>query len=140
MSKYVIDANILFSAMISKKVFYKELFLNREFYAPDFVLIEIDKYKDIILRKTNLTKQLQDFGMYLFSNLNIIPNILISKMSIDKAKELCKNIDVKDAPYIALSLEMDIPMITRDKELYNGLLKKGFNNIILFDTFLNEQI
>ncbi len=34
---------------------------------------------------------------------------------------------------------MDLPFVTRDKKLYDGLKNKGFENIILLDKLLNEE-
>ena len=36
----------------------------------------------------------------------------------------------------ALSISLDIPLLTRDKPLYTGLRKKGFRNVLLFNEFL----
>jgi predicted nucleic acid-binding protein len=54
--------------------------------------------------------------------------------------ELCKDIDEKDAPYIALAIELDIPFITNDKKLYTGLKKKGFSRIHLFEDILTNFV
>ncbi len=54
MNKYVIDANIIFGAIISSRFFYLELLKNFDLYAPDFVLKEIEKYEERILKKTKL--------------------------------------------------------------------------------------
>lgn len=37
---------------------------------------------------------------------------------------LCRNIDPKDTDYVALSLQLAIPLLTRDK---------GYTNIVLLD-------
>ena len=39
----------------------------------------------------------------------------------------------------ALSISLDIPLLTRDKPLYTGLRKKGFRNVLLFNEFLALQ-
>ncbi len=54
MKKYVVDANIFFGAIISKKRIYIEFVQNHEIYAPDFVLKEINKYKDFLLNKIEI--------------------------------------------------------------------------------------
>ena len=51
--KYVIDANVLFSAFISGKSVYRLLFLEHTIYLPDFAFLEIEKYKQRILKKQN---------------------------------------------------------------------------------------
>ena len=43
--KYVIDANVLFSAFISGKNVYSLLFSEYTIYLPDFAFLEVEKYK-----------------------------------------------------------------------------------------------
>jgi len=59
MNGFVIDVNILFSGLISGKKFYEDLFLNHQFYIPDFALIELKKYEKIIHKK--ISKSRSDF-------------------------------------------------------------------------------
>jgi predicted nucleic acid-binding protein len=134
LSKYVIDANILFGAIISSKRIYFDIIRNFELYAPDFVLKEIEKYEELILKRTKLEKkELNSFLIKLFRGITILPSIILDKNSKQKAAELCKNIDEKDIPYIALAIELDVPFITNDKKLYKGLKEKKFSNIMLFE-------
>ena len=141
MNKYIIDVNILFSAFISGRDIFKNIFFSHTFYIPDFALIEIDKYKEVILKKTKITRtQLKAFTLILFSRLTIVPRFLLSHETIKKAYLLCKEIDEKDTMYVALSLELNVPLITRDKKLYNHLKESGFPKILLFDEFINNFI
>lgn len=43
--KIVLDSNILFSALISGKELYIDIFRATDFYAPDFIFRELSKYK-----------------------------------------------------------------------------------------------
>lgn len=139
MKDYVIDANIIFSSLISGKGFYRKLFENYLFYTPDFALNEIHLYQAEILKKTKLNKeQLQEFTLFIFSKLIIVPEFYISAESRKKSYDLCKDIDLKDIIYLALSIEIRCPLITRDKPLYNGLTQKNYTNIILFEEFISE--
>lgn len=52
-----------------------------------------------------------------------IPSLYITEQNQLQAISICKNIDEKDTPYIALALEMEIPLITQGKKLYDGLQK-----------------
>lgn len=141
MKSFVIDANILFSACISGKDIYKNAFSSNKFYVPDFSILEIEKYKETILSKTKLDKEkLKEFTILLFSKLIVVPNFLISEESIKKAHNLCKEVDEKDTMYLALSIELKIPFITRDKNLHGHLIKKGHKSIIMFDEFLKDFI
>lgn len=140
MKEYILDVNIIFSALISGKDFYNKIFSNFKFYVPDFALLEIVEYEKIILEKTKLDiEKLKEFSIVLFSKFIIIPKFLIPERTIKRAFELCKDIDEKDTMYIALSIELGHPLITRDKKLFKGLKKNNFNNLILFDDFLYKH-
>jgi len=139
MKDYVIDANIIFSSLLSGKRFYRKLFESYIFYTPDFALNEIQNYQDVILKKTKLNKeQLQEFTLFIFAKLIVAPEFYITNESRQKAYDLCIDIDLKDIIYVALSIELRCPLITRDKLLYNGLIQKGYTNLILFNDFLSE--
>jgi predicted nucleic acid-binding protein len=134
LSKYVVDANILFSAIISSKRLYFDIIQRFDLYAPGFALKEIEKYEELILKRTKLKKKkLNSFLIKLFKGITILPSIVVDSESKQKAAELCKNIDEKDIPYIALAIELEIPFITNDKKLYKGLKKKKFPNVLLFE-------
>ena len=139
MTKFVIDSNILFGAIISSREIYFEIIKKFDLYTPDFALKEIEKYEELILRKTKLAKkELNTFLVRLFRGITILPSIIIDKDSKQKAFELCKEIDEKDTPFIALAIELDIPFVTNDKKLSKELRKKGFSNIFLFEDFLDK--
>lgn len=139
MNKYVIDSNILFGAIISSREIYFELIKSFDLYTPDFALKEIEKYEELILKKTKLSrKELSTFLIRLFKGITILPSIIIDKDSKQKALELCKDVDEKDTPFIALAIELGIPFVTNDKKLYLALRKKEFSNILLFEDFLRE--
>ncbi len=134
---YVIDFNILFSSMLSGNCFYKTLFRKNNFYTPDFIFIELQKYENQIIDNTKLEiEQLMTYTKFLFNYLKVFPNFVITIKSKQQAYNLCKDIDLKDITYLALSIELDIPLITRDEPLYKGLRKKGYKNVILFSNFV----
>ena len=139
MKEYVLDANIIFSGLLSGKNLYRKIFENFIFYTPDFALNEIKNYQEKIIKKTKLNKlELQEFTLFIFSKLIVAPEFYITTASRQKAYNLCKEIDIKDIVYVALSIELNCPLITRDKPLYNGLIAQGFLNIILFDNFISQ--
>lgn len=53
-------------------------------------------------------------------------NILFYKSFV-----LCKDIDEKDTPSVALSLFLDVPLLTGDKKLHSHLRNKSFNTMML---------
>jgi len=66
MPDFVIDANILFSSMLTKKELYIKMFNKYHFYTPDFALEEIKKYQEIIVNKTTIN--INQFKEYLLFN------------------------------------------------------------------------
>jgi len=124
--KIVVDANIIFSALISGKEFYITILENIEAYAPDFLLIEIEKYEKRILEKTKSSEKMKKVLYLFFENINIIPKIGISKKSWIESYNICKDIDEKDTPYLALALEIDGYLWSNDLKLISKLKEKGF--------------
>lgn len=140
MNQYILDANIVFSALISKKEFYLDLMAQNTFYTPDFALIEINKYRSVILKKSRLKLDaLNEYTFRFFRKLIVVPDYVISDNSLQKAIDLCADIDLKDTIYIALAIELNTTLLTRDKPLYDGLIAKGFMPIQLFDDFIRQQ-
>jgi predicted nucleic acid-binding protein len=126
--------------MLSGKSFYKTLFRNNNFYTPDFIFIEMQKYEIQIVNNTKLEiDQLISYTKFLFNNLIVYPNLVITIKSKQNAYDLIKDIDIKDITYLALSIELELSLITRDEILYKGLRKKGYKNVILFSDFINAN-
>jgi len=134
--KIVIDTNIVFSALLSKNNQFRRVIYNQslEIFTCNFLFIEIFKNKDKLLKITSLTenellKQLSN----IFSKIKFMHEEIIPKEIYKKAFNLCKDIDETDTPFIALSLFLNIPLLTGDKKLKIGLKGKGFKNIISVD-------
>ena len=70
----------------------------------------------------------------------MIPDILLNEKINLQAEELCKDVDIKDSPYVALSLFLNKPLLTRDKPLFNHLKSNGFINVLLFDEFVDNNL
>jgi predicted nucleic acid-binding protein len=141
MNEYIVDANVLFSALIRQKELYDRLLEQCIFYTPDFALAEIQRYRKIILKKTRQNpEQLRVFTIRFFEKLVILPDFLISDEALETAVTLCADIDPKDAVYIALAQEMGLPLITRDKMLIEGLQSKGFTLVKPFDELVRDLL
>jgi predicted nucleic acid-binding protein len=54
--------------------------------------------------------------------------------SFSKAYRYCNETDIKDLPFLALSIELDAPLWTLDKKLIDGTLAKGFSNFYQITT------
>ncbi len=139
MVDFVIDTNVIMGMLISGKAHYRTILTFVRFYLPEFSMTELDEYKHVIFEKSKFTKiELKEFIYFVFSSVSVIPGFVLSKESIKLANNLCENIDIKDISFLALSIDMDLPLLTRDEQLYNGLKRKGYKKIILFKDFLDQ--
>jgi len=124
--EFVIDTNILISALIPKKTKLRDILLSGDFriYAPEYLLKELDKYWSLILEKAEKKSVLK-------SNIELTKEELLSKiffkpdkfylLRIEEAYTICQEFDEKDTPFIALSLMLNIPILTNDKVLLKML-------------------
>ncbi len=134
MKAYCADSNILFSAVISRNERYLQIFSENKFYTPDLALLEIDKYRAVILKKTTTKKkELESFVLTLFSLLTVVPRFAIGEQIVREAEALCKEKDEKDTMYVALAIQLDIYFTTRDKPIYDHLKAKGFEKVMMWD-------
>ena len=139
--KIVVDSNIVFSALISGKEIYLEIFKKHKAYIPDIVLLELLKYESRLIKKCKVKEDgFRMFTQLLFEELTVIPKFAISSMNWQKAYEICKDVDEKDTPFVALSLELDVPLWTNDKKLGEGVKKKGFDRFVTVDEHLKRYV
>jgi predicted nucleic acid-binding protein len=137
MIDFVIDANVLMSILVSGRSGYRPILSFNNFILPDFALIEIEKYKDILRSKTKMSQnQFTEWTYFVFSKLTILPQYVLEQEIVEKSQTLLEKIDLKDITYVALAMQLDLPLLTRDNPLYEGLRKQGFRKVILFEDFL----
>lgn len=124
----IIDANILFAALI-KKDLTSDLIVYDFFrlYAPEYIFTEFEKYRGYIKRKTERSNEDFNEALNIFRRrIELIPYEEI-KPFINKAREISP--DIKDIPYIALALKLNIPIWSNDKTL-----KEKQNKIKIYST------
>ena len=137
MVDFVIDANILISILISGKASYRPLLSYYNFILPEFVLIEVEKYKQTLQTKSKLhDEDFMQWTYFVFSEITILPQYALSEKCLHKSKLLLEKIDLKDVTYVGLAMQLALPLLTRDKHLYEGLRRQGFRKVILFEDFL----
>jgi predicted nucleic acid-binding protein len=54
------------------------------------------------------------------------------------AFQLCKDVDEKDTTYLALAIEFDIELVSKDEALVAHLRKNGFHKVLTLKEFLGN--
>lgn len=134
--KIIVDANIVFSAILNTNSRIADIILNSnktfEFIAPDFLQLEIKKYHSKIAKITKLSiEEIESVESKIFHPISFMSGFHIPEKIWLNAESITKDIDEKDIPYVAFSIFYKCKLWTGDKVLHNGLLKKNFKNIIL---------
>jgi predicted nucleic acid-binding protein len=130
MKSIIVDTNIIFSALRSKDSHTRAKLLTsrHKFYTPNFLIVEIFKHKKRIVQKAKTSdEEIFEFLNKTLQKIHFVSEELIAVEHIITAYHLCKDVDEKDTPFIALAIEMEAELWTRDQELKEGLLRKGFN-------------
>lgn len=139
MKRYCVDASVLFSALISRDEKHLRILSDNKFYVPDFALLEIDKHREAILKKTNAKKSdLEEYVLNLFSMLTVVPRFAIDEDAIKAAYDICKDADENDTMYVAVAMQLGIEFATRDKRIYEHLKSKGFDRVKLWNQLYDE--
>lgn len=112
----IVDANILFSALIKNGLTVEILFDdNLKLHAPEFILTEFIKHEKLILEKTKRTKEsFNEIWEILYEIIDIIPESEYINF-IKEAEKISP--DFNDSPYFALALKLDCAIWSNDKEL-----------------------
>ncbi|MDZ7318429.1 MAG: putative toxin-antitoxin system toxin component, PIN family [candidate division KSB1 bacterium] len=134
--KIVIDTNILFSALLSKETSLRKTLFSRDnyFYSPNFVVAEIFKHKERILKYSKSEESdVYEFLNSILKKINFVNEDFISIENWQEAFRLCSDIDQKDTPFVALALELNAMLWTGDNKLKRGLIAKGFNSFFVPD-------
>ena len=137
MRDIVVDTNILFSALLGKSKKLRDFLLSSKdfaFYTCKFVVVELFKYKEKIQQKSLLEEEeILELLYELLKKINIFDENAITYESLKNAYALCKDVDKKDTPFVAVTIEINGLLWTNDKKLTNGLKSKGFDSFFEFD-------
>lgn len=126
----VVDVNILISALISGNRKIRRILSRKDlrFVSPKFIVVEFFKHAPKIQKATKLSKdEVLELLSTIINHIKFYEEDLISIGSWAEAFRLCRDVDEKDTPYIALALEFDAEIWTSDEKLKIGLAKKGFD-------------
>lgn len=133
--KVVVDTNVIFSALLKEDNKYaRAIIINEDghdFYAVYFTIVELFKHKERIKQFSNLSEDnILEVLYELLKHINMVNDEIISVTSWKSAMQLAYDVDVKDVPNVALTIELAAKLWTNDKMLKDGLEAKGFNDFI----------
>lgn len=131
--KLVVDTNIIFSALIKKDSSAYEILEIEEFeiYIPKFLIVEIFKHKEKIVAASKLGEDEILESFYLILNYcRVFDENDIPADIMRRANEYVKDVDPKDAVFVAAALTLDAGLWSGDKKLINGLKEKGIDFIV----------
>ncbi len=112
----VVDANVIFAALIKEGYSHNLLFNDRlHIFTPEYVFTEFEKHKEEILEKTERTTE----GFFL------LLEILKRRISLVPLEELLSYVeeaenltpDPDDMAYFALALKLNCAIWSNDKKL-----------------------
>lgn len=125
----VVDTNVLFSALLRRSARFTEVLLtsDRRFLINELVVVELFKHKEKIVRLSRLGDEDVVHLFYeLLRELELFKEELVAPPNRAKAAELCQDVDLTDAPHVAIALETGGLLWTGDEKLKQGLRAKGF--------------
>jgi len=132
MTGIVVDSNVIFSALRGGDSKARDIILGNSdylYFAPNYLIGEIFKYKAKILKNSKATEaETLEFLFKILHKVQFVNEEDISTANFIAAYRLCKDTDEKDTPFVALSLELSCPLWTRDTQLKTGLRALGFDN------------
>ena len=127
--KIVIDHNILFAAIHTKESYTRRKILASgcQFYTPNFLIVELFKHRQRIVEKAKASEgEVLSYLSQILQKIHFFNEELIGTEHFFEAFHLCKGIDENDTTYIALALELDAEVWTRDNVLKVGLIARSF--------------
>ncbi len=146
MTKIIVDTNIVFSALLNTNSRIGQILITGknhfDFYSPAYVKYEIFKHKEKIKSIGKLTDE-EFYETYdlILKNITILNHSIIPTDIYKNAEVMCQDID--DTIFVAVSIFTKGILWTGDLKLLNGLINKGFKNLIktdnLYQIFLTRE-
>lgn len=145
--KIIVDTNIVFSGILNIHSRIGGLLIQApteiEFYSCEFLQYEIKKHRAKLLKITKMNEaDLLEIEQLVMRKIHFISDSLLDEALLDEVEEMLADIDIDDAPFVALSKQLDAKLWTGDKKLIEGLKRKEFSNLITTDELreLFEQL
>lgn len=130
MTLVVPDSNILYSCLRTANSKARRILLTRPdlvFYTPNFLITEIFTHSQRLRANSKLSDaEFVELFDRLIKKLHFVNEETLDTGNLIHAHRLCNDIDPKDTLFVALVLQYDGKLWTRDEALRTGLWKKGF--------------
>jgi predicted nucleic acid-binding protein len=127
----VVDSNIVFAALLGRSLRLRERLLTPgepKLHSARFLFVELFKHKERICAATALSdEEVLEVLHALLERIESASAEVIPIGTWMEAHRLCRDVDEKDTPFVALALHLDAPLWTQDEELKRGLRAKGFD-------------
>lgn len=117
--KLVLDSNIFFSAILKNST-TRNILVSEEFelFLSEYALLEIGSHRQFLIEKTKLSES--EFTMtlnVLLERTKIIADEILAPY-LERAEQIMRDIDLEDAPFIALAMSFPNDGIwSNDKDL-----------------------
>ena len=148
MIKIIVDTNIVFSALLNTNSRIGQILINGkdyfDFYSPEYVRFEIFQHKEKIksIGKLSEDEFIETYSLIL-RNITILNHSIIPPEIYRDAELLCKDIDIDDTIFVAVSNFAKGILWTGDMKLLNGLKNKGYEQVMkteeLYQDFLTRE-
>lgn len=141
---YIIDTNLVFSAVLNQKSKIGQFIMSSaqyevELYAPAYLKGEIEDHFEKLLELTKLSAEaIRESIQLVYEKIIFIDDQLIPIKYYSKAAHLVRDIDFKDVVFVALNEYMDELFWTGDMKLYKGLIAKGYSKVVRFDDIAKQ--
>lgn len=133
--RVVVDTNIVFSAILNTKNKFARILLQPKskinFYSTEQLFAEIDEHKEKIRSISNYSDiELNRIIALITKKIRFINLRLIPKKVYDLAESITHDVDIDDTEFVALTEHIKGRLWSGDKELQNGLKRKGWDKFI----------
>jgi len=127
----VVDANIAFKTLAAHRGDLRDRIgraTNLTFFSPRFLFVELFKHRERLARASRLSEvELVESLHTLVGRVEFVNKANIPLGTWMEAYRLCRGVDEKDTPYVALTLHLDGRLWTHDEALKTALRAGGFN-------------
>jgi len=114
----VVDTNIIISALLKDGLTRRIILLAPfEMYTVPFARVEIERHRDELLSRSKIEQDTFEFLMdVIFSRIRVVDLEFIEPFR-EKAVKILKEIDVSDAPFLALAMALNCSIWSNDGDL-----------------------